>query len=132
MPPRTTPANFPAGIALTPVPVGTYYVPTATKPTASLANTSTYFSEGVSSYNALQVDFNHRFSSGLSLRGVYTWSKTLDDGDSLNATTTVGEPALASNPFNLAADKGLAGFNVANVAVINAVSCFAPFGHGKC
>ena len=49
-------------------------------------NTWTYFSEGTSMYNALQVNFNRRFSGGLLLRGVYTWSKTLDDGDSLNAT----------------------------------------------
>jgi len=127
--PPNYPASFPTGIAGTPVPAGTYYVPGAAKPTPSLAGTWTYFSEGVSSYNALQVDFNHRFSGGLSLRGVYTWSKTLDDGDSLNATTTAGEPALVSNPFNLAADKGLAGFNVANVGVISA-SYALPFGHG--
>ena len=52
-----------------------------------------------------------------SLRGVYTWSKTIDDGDSLNATTSGGEPALASNPFDLRADRGLANFDVRNVAV---------------
>ena len=51
----------------------------------TLANTWTWFSIGDSNYNALQVDVNHRFSHGLSLRGVYTWSKALDDGDSLNA-----------------------------------------------
>lgn len=128
--PANYPANFPAGIAGTPVPAGTYYVPTATKPTPSLANTWTYFSEGTSSYNALQVDLNHRFSSGLSLRGVYTWSKTLDDGDSLNATTSGGEPALVANPFDLRADKGLANFDVRNVAAINATYAL-PFGHGK-
>jgi hypothetical protein len=118
--PATYPAGFPAGIAGTPVPAGTYYVPTATKANPTINNTWTYFSEGDSSYNALQVDLNRRFSGGLSLRGVYTWSKTLDDGDSLNATTSGGEPALASNPFNLRADKGLANFDVRNVAVINA------------
>ena len=48
-------------------PPGTYYVPTATKPNPALANTWTYFSEGDSSYNALQVDLNHRFSGGLVL-----------------------------------------------------------------
>ena len=125
--PATYPSNFPAGIAGTPVPAGTYYVPTATKPNPALANTWTYFSEGDSSYNALQVDVNHRFSGGLSLRGVYTWSKTIDDGDSLNATTSGGEPALASNPFNLRADRGLANFDVRNVGVINA-SYALPFG----
>ena len=50
-----------------------------------LANTWTWFSLGDSSYNALQVDVNRRFSHGFSVRGVYTWSKALDDGDSLNA-----------------------------------------------
>ena len=84
-------------------------------PTRALANTWTYFSEGDSSYNALQVDLNHRFSRGFSLRGVYTWSKTLDDGDSLNATASGNEPALVSNPFDLHADWGLANFDVRNV-----------------
>jgi len=71
--PATYPSTFPAGIAGTPVPAGTYYVPTSTRANPALANTWTYFSEGVSSYNALQVDVNHRFTSGFSLRGVYTW-----------------------------------------------------------
>ena len=117
-------------LAGTPVPAGTYYVPTATRANPAIANTWTYFSEGDSSYNALQVDVNHRFSGGFSLRGVYTWSKTIDDGDSLNATTSGGEPALASNPFNLRADRGLANFDVRNVGVINA-SYALPFGPGS-
>ncbi len=128
--PARYPSNFPAGLANTPTPAGTYYVPTAIRANPALANTWTYFSEGDSSYNALQVDVNHRFSNGFFLRGAYTWSKTIDDGDSLNATTSGGEPALASNPFNLRADRGLANFDVRNVAVISAVYGL-PFGHGK-
>jgi hypothetical protein len=128
--PKTYPKNFPAALAGTPVIPGTYYVPTATRANPKLANTWTYFSEGDSSYNALQVDLNHRFSGGLSLRGVYTWSRTIDDGDSLNATTSGGEPALASNPFDLGADRGLANFDVRNVVAINA-SYTLPFGPGK-
>jgi hypothetical protein len=61
---------------------------------------------------------------------VYTRSKTIDDGDSLNATTSGGEPALASNPFNLRADRGLANFDVRNVAAVNG-SYDLPFGRGK-
>ena len=94
-------------------------MPTAVKANPALANTWTYFSRGDSSYNSLQVDVNHRFSGGLSLRGVYTWSRALDDGDSLNATASGGEPALASNPFNLRADWGLANYDVRNVGVID-------------
>jgi hypothetical protein len=128
--PATYPGTFPAGIAGTAVAAGTYYVPTAIKPNAALANTWTYFSEADSSYNALEVDVNHRFSKGFTLRGVYTWSKTIDDGDSLNSTTSGGEPALASNPFNLRADRGLANFDVRNVGVINA-SYALPFAKNR-
>ncbi len=117
--PATYPSNFPPGIAGTPVAAGTYYVPTATRANPTLANTWTYFSEGDSSYNALQVDVNHRFGGGFLLRGIYTFSKAIDDGDSLNATTSGGEPALASNPFDLRADRGLANFDVRNVGVVN-------------
>jgi hypothetical protein len=78
----------------------------------------------------LQLDLTHRFSRGLSLRGTYTWSKALDDGDSLNSTTANNAPGLVSNPFNLQADKGLATFNAQNVAVISAVYEL-PFGRGK-
>jgi hypothetical protein len=64
------------------------------------------------------------------LRGVYTWSKALDNGDSLNATTSANAPALASNPFNLHADYGLAGYDVRHVAVISALYAL-PFGRGQ-
>lgn len=128
--PAGYPANFPAGLAATPIPAGTYYVPTSVRPNAAIANTWTYFSEADSSYQALQIELNHRFSRGLSLRAAYTWSKTIDDGDSLNSTASGGEPALASNPFDLRADRGLANFDVRNVAVIGAVYTL-PLGGGR-
>ena len=127
-PPATT--GFPPRLAGKPVPAGSYFVPTTTRANPAIANTWSWFSEGVSSYNALQVDVNRRFSGGLTLRGVYTFSKVLDDGDSLNATTSGGGPALASNPFNLRSDWGLGTFDVRHAAVINA-SYALPVGHGK-
>jgi hypothetical protein len=131
--PAVYPASFPAGLAGTPVAAGTYYLPVGApkaNPSAKLANTWTWFSRGVSSYNALQLDVNRRFSHGLTVRGVYTWSKTLDDGDSLNQTAAANAPGLVSNPFNLGADKGLATFDVKNVGVISALYEL-PFGKGK-
>jgi hypothetical protein len=128
--PADYPATFPGALAGTPVPAGAYYVPTATKPNPAIANTWTYFSEGVSSYNALQVDLNRRFSDGLTFRGVYTFSKVIDDGDSVNATTSGGGPALASNPFNLAVDQGLGTFDIRHLAVMSA-SYDLPIGNGK-
>ena len=125
--------GFPLGspLAGATVPAGTYYIPAGTpKANPAIANTWTWFSEGTASYNALQVDVTRRFSHGLSFRGVYTFSKALDDGDSLNQTTAGNAPGLASNPFNLRSDKGLATFNVTNLAVINALYAL-PFGRGQ-
>jgi hypothetical protein len=125
--------GFPAGspLAGAAVPAGVYYIPAgAPKANPALANTWTWFSEGVSSYHALQVDLRRRFSHGLSLRGVYTFSKTLDDGDSLNQTTAGNAPGLASNPLNLRADKGLATFDARHIAVINVLYAL-PFGRGQ-
>jgi hypothetical protein len=76
------------------------------------------------------MDVNHRFSQGLSLRGVYTWSKALDDGDSLNQTTAGNAPGLVSNPFNLAADWGPATYDVRNLGVVSTLYAL-PFGPGK-
>ena len=78
----------------------------------------------------MQVDANHRFSRGISLRGVYTWSKALDDGDSVNGTTSANAPALVSNPYDIRADWGPATFDVRHAAAISAVYDL-PFGRGR-
>ncbi len=129
--PADYPSTFPGALKNAPVPAGSYYIP-AGRPKANptLANTWTWFSLGNSNYNALQVDANHRFSHGVGLRGVYTWSKALDNGDSLNATTSANAPALTSNPFNLQADYGLAGYDVRHIGVISAIYAL-PFGRGQ-
>ncbi len=129
--PATYPANFPGTLANAPVPAGSFYIPAGTpKANPSLANTWTWFSKGDSNYNALQVDVNHRFSHDLTLRGVYTWAKALDNGDSLNQTTAGNAPGLASNPYNLHADWGPATYDVRNIGVLSAVYAL-PFGHDK-
>ena len=129
--PATYPKSFPEALAGTAVPGGSYYIPTGRpKANPKIANTWTWFSVADSSYNSLQVDLNHRFSHDLSLRGVYTWSKSLDDGDSLNATTAGNAPGLVSNPYNVKADWGPATYDVRNLGVISVVYGL-PFGHGK-
>ncbi len=129
--PAIYPSTFPAGLAGTPVPAGSYYIP-AGRPKANptIANTWTWFSAGDSLYNALQIDVNHRFSHDLSLRGVYTWSKALDDGDSVNATTAGNAPGLVSNPYDISADWGPATYDVRQIGVVSAVY-FLPVGRGK-
>jgi hypothetical protein len=129
--PTTYPSSFPGALANAPIPAGSFYIPLGTpKANPTLANTWTWFSKGNSNYNALEIDANHRFSHGMSLRGVYTWSKALDNGDSLNQTTAGNAPGLVSNPYNLSADYGLATYDVRNIGVISAVYQL-PFGRGK-
>ena len=112
------------------VPAGTYFNPTSIKPNTALANTWTWVSEGRSTYNALQLDLNRRFSEGLSLRGVYTLAKAMDDGDSLNATAANNAVALLSNPYNPMADWGPATYDVRHAGAINVIYAL-PFGHGQ-
>ena len=118
--PAVFPGNFPAPLAGAAIPGGTYFIPAGT-PLANpaLGAAWAWYSVGTSSYNAMQADFNHRMSHGVLLRGVYTWSKSLDDGDSLNATTAGNAPGLVSNPFHVRADWGPATYDVRNVGVID-------------
>lgn len=129
--PNAGPGAFPAPLAGEPVAAGSFFIPKgAPSSNPALGAAWAWFSEGDSSYNALEVDVNHRFSQGLVLRGVYTWSKALDDGDSLNSTTAGNAPGLVSNPFDLRADWGPATYDARNVAVVDAAYDL-PFGNGR-
>jgi hypothetical protein len=112
-------------------PAGAYYYPSGSPlSNSALANTTTWVSEGVSSYNGLQVDVNHRFSKGLQLRGVYTFSKALDDGDNMNTSVATNSPTFVSNPFDPLVDYGRASFDIRHSAVLNGAYAL-PFGHGN-
>jgi hypothetical protein len=111
------------------VPSGTIFNTSTTRQNGSLANTYSWFSAGDSMYNAMTVDVRHRFSHGLTFRGAYTWSRALDDGDSLNATAAANAPALVQNPLNVRGDWGPATYDVRNAVVMN-VSYELPFGNG--
>ena len=126
---------FPVICPATPCPAtrpgGTVYYPSgAPLANPNLANTTSWFSEGNSNYNALEVDVHHRASHGLELRGVYTWSKSLDNGATLNSSVASNSPGFVMNPRNIQADWGLSTFDVRNLATINA-SYELPFVRGK-
>lgn len=115
------PAGYPAG--------ATFYAPNSPLANNALWNTTTWVSEGVSSYNGLQVDVNHRFNKGLQFRGVYTFSKTLDDGDNMNTSVATNSPTFVSNPLNPLFDYGRASFDVRHSVVVNGTYAL-PFGRG--
>lgn len=125
-----TPTICPAAPCPTGYPAGTLYYPSnAPLANNALANTTTWVSEGVSSYNGVQVDLNHRFNKGLQFRGVYTFSKALDDGDNMNTSVATNSPTFLSNPLDPMADYGRASFDIRHSAVINGTYAL-PFGHG--
>ncbi len=116
---------FPSSLA------GTIYYPKgAPLSNPQLANTTSWFSEGVSSYNALTVDVNRRFSSGLQLRGVYTFSKSLDDGTAWNSSVASNAPGFVMFPLNPKWDYSLSTTDVRHLATING-AYELPFGRGK-
>ena len=80
---------------------GTIYYPKgAPLANPKLANTTTWFTNGLSSYNSLQVDVNRRFSQGFQLRGVYTFAKSLDNGTALNSSVGANAPGFVMFPLN--------------------------------
>ena len=109
---------------------GTIYYPTTTKPNAALANSTSWWSGGTGSYNALVVDLRHDLSHGLQLRANYTWSKNLDDGSAWNTSVSANTPAFVEVPGLPHLDYGPAATDIRSLASINA-TYELPFGKGK-
>jgi hypothetical protein len=126
-----TPTICPASPCPAGFPAGAFYNPSGA-PLANNAvwNTTHWFSEGISSYHGLELDVNRRMSHGLQFRGVYTFSKTLDDGDNMNTSVATNSPAFVANPLQPMADYGRASFDIHHAAVLNATYDL-PFGRSK-
>jgi hypothetical protein len=126
-----TPTICPASPCPAGYPAGAFYYPSGS-PLANNAvwKTTHWFSEGISSYHGLELDVNRRLSHGLQFRGVYTFSKTLDDGDNMNTSVATNSPAFVANPVQPKADYGRASFDIRHAAVFNATYDL-PFGRGK-
>ena len=119
-------APCPPGLA----PGTIYYSKGSPLANPSVANTTSWFTEGISSYNALQIDVNRHLTSGLQIRGVYTFSKSLDDGGTLNNSVGNNTPAFVAFPLNPKQDWGRSPFNVTNLGAING-TYELPFGQGR-
>ena len=104
------PAGYPRGML--------YFPSGAALANDAVWNTTHWFSEGVSSYHGLEMDFNRHWANGLQFRGVYTFSKALDDGDNLNTSVATNSPAFLSDPLRPNADYGRASFDVRHSGVI--------------
>ena len=92
-----------------------------------LANSTSWVSQGVALYNALQVDVRRNFANSFQLRGNYTWSKNLDDGSAWNTSVSGNTPAYVEFPLNPKLDWGPSATDVRQQATVNG-SWELPFG----
>ncbi len=82
---------------------------------------SIFFTEsgGNSNYNSLQVSLSRRLAHSLTLLGIYTFSKSIDDTSAFLAT--FADPNFPQNSHNYRLDRGLSSFDMTHRAVIGYV-----------
>lgn len=104
-----------------------YYPAGAKNANPDLANSTSWVSQGVGLYNALQADVRRTFANSFQLRGNYTWSKNLDDGSAWNTSVSGNTPAYVEFPLNPKLDWGPSATDVRQQAAVNG-SWELPFG----
>ena len=112
------------------MPQGAQYIPVGTRPNPYLGAGFFWYTEGNSSYNALQTDVTRRLSRGLQFRGNYTWSKNLDMNSGLTGAQANNQAQMIMDRNDLRRDWGPSALNVTHQASISA-HYELPFGKGQ-
>jgi hypothetical protein len=106
-----------------------YYLPDPTVPGSSTSDpfgsVDLKHDVGASTYNALGLSLERRFSAGLTFQSRYTWSHSINDG-----SVGGGESNGPENVNCLHCDKGPSVFDVRHNVTVDAVYEL-PFGPGK-
>lgn len=111
-------------------PFGSGYVPVSSRPNPFLSSGFFWYSEGNSSYHALQVDVVRRMSRGLEVRGNLTWSKNLDVNSALQGAQANNQAQMVMNRNDLRRDWGPSALNPALQSTISG-SYVLPVGRGR-
>ncbi len=99
------------------------------RPNQAFAGLVTTGPDGFSTYNALQVKFEHRSGWGLYWLNSFSWSKGIDNGtDALE--TGNGDTVYPQNSHNFAGNKGLSLYNQPFTDVASVV-WEVPVGRGR-
>jgi hypothetical protein len=109
------------------VPQGTEYIALGSRPNPYLSAGFFWFTEGNTSYNALQTDVTRRLAKGLQFRANYTWSKNLDMNSGLTVAQANNQPQMVMNRNDLPRDWGPAALNAAHQASLS-LTYELPFG----
>ena len=118
------------GTARGTVPDDAVYIPvSASRPNPYLGAGFFWYTEGNTSYNALQIDVTRRLSKGLQVRGNFTWSRNLDMNSALTGAQGSNQAQMIENRNDLGQDWGLSALNVSAQSSIS-FSYQLPFGKG--
>jgi hypothetical protein len=109
---------------------GAQYIPVGTRPNPYLGAGFFWYTEGNSSYNALQTEVTHRLSRGLEIRANYTWSKNLDMNSGLTGAQSQNQSQMLLDRNDPRRDWGPSALNPASQGSISG-RYELPFGPGK-
>ena len=108
---------------------GAQYIPVGTRPNPYLGAGFFWYTEGNTSYNALETDIAHRLSKGLEIRANYTWSKNLDMNSGLTGAQAQNQSQMILDRNDLRRDWGPSALNPSSQASITG-RYELPFGRG--
>ena len=109
---------------------GGQYIPVGTRPNRYLSAGFFWYTEGNSSYNALQIEMTRHLSAGLQFRANYTWAKNLDMNSALTGAQANNQAQMVLDRNDPGRDWGPSALNITNQASISA-HYELPFGRGK-
>jgi hypothetical protein len=101
------------------VPQGAQYIPGGSRPNRYLGAGFFWYTEGNSSYNALQVDVSRRLTHGLEFRANYTWSKSLDMNSALTGAQANNQAQMILDRNDLQRDWGPSALNATSQGSIS-------------
>ena len=90
---------------------GAQYLPVGTRPNPYLGAGFFWYTEGNSSYQALETEVTHRLSRGLQIRASYTWSKNLDMNSGLTGAQAQNQAQMVLDRNDLHRDWGPSALN---------------------
>jgi Carboxypeptidase regulatory-like domain/TonB-dependent Receptor Plug Domain len=99
---------------------GAQYIPVGSRPNPYLGAGFFWYTEGNSSYNALETDITRRLNHGLEVRANYTWSKNLDMNSGPTGAQAQNQAQMILNRNDLPLDWGPSALNVTSQASISA------------
>jgi hypothetical protein len=107
------------GAARSTIAQGAQYIPVGTRPNPYLSAGFFWYTEGNSSYNALQIDVDRRLSRGFEMRANYTFAKSLDVNSALTGAQANNQPQMVMDRTDPRRDWGPSALDVTHQASLS-------------